>query len=72
MEVGRLYGLILTILGLISCIRAEVNIVTRLEWNAKEPANALTELELPVGRIIIAHTAGNVCNTKVNIANYSE
>lgn len=57
---------ILSIHSIISCVISEVNIINRLEWSAKEPANALTELELPVGRIIIAHTAGNICNTKVN------
>lgn len=47
-------------------VLGEANIITRAEWNAKEPANALTPLELPVGRVIIAHTAGNDCKTKVS------
>ncbi|XP_037821203.1 peptidoglycan-recognition protein SD [Lucilia sericata] len=55
---------VVSLLSFLSFISADVNIVTRQEWEAKEPSNALTPLELPVGRVIIAHTAGNDCSTK--------
>ncbi|XP_065361371.1 peptidoglycan-recognition protein SD-like [Calliphora vicina] len=55
---------VLALLSLMSFVLGDVNIVTRTEWNAKEPTNALTPLELPVSRVIIAHTAGNDCSTK--------
>ncbi|KAM7357056.1 peptidoglycan-recognition protein SD-like [Cochliomyia hominivorax] len=55
---------IVVVLCFLSLVLGDVNIVTRMEWNAKEPANPLTSLELPVSRIIIAHTAGNDCKSK--------
>lgn len=58
---------ILALLSVLTTVLADVNIITRLEWNAKEPTNPLTPLELPVGRVIIAHTAGNDCSAKVSL-----
>ncbi|XP_013108408.1 peptidoglycan-recognition protein SD [Stomoxys calcitrans] len=45
-------------------IKGETSIVTRKEWNAKPTTAEMTPLELPVSRIIVAHTAGNECSRK--------
>lgn len=57
-----LAGLLLLILG----VEGDLQIVTRAEWKAKPAAEQMTTLELPVQRVIIAHTAGKECKTKVS------
>lgn len=41
-----------------------LRIVTRDEWIAQPPSNPLTDLQLPVSRVIIAHTAAEGCQTQ--------
>jgi hypothetical protein len=42
-----------------------LRLVSRDEWLAQPPNNDLTPLNLPVGRIIITHTATEPCETQV-------
>ncbi|KAG5675911.1 hypothetical protein PVAND_005770 [Polypedilum vanderplanki] len=44
------------------------HIITRDKWQAKTPKEALTKLELPVKRIIIAHTVTDECFTEEDCA----
>lgn len=65
--VSNLFGLLYFFLVSSIClVHGELTVVTRAEWNAKAATNAeMTPLVLPADRVIIAHTAGNECKTKV-------
>uniref|UniRef100_A0A9I3ES57 Peptidoglycan recognition protein long class n=1 Tax=Anopheles epiroticus TaxID=199890 RepID=A0A9I3ES57_9DIPT len=41
-----------------------LRLVTRTEWLAQPPREELTDLKLPVGKVIIAHTATEGCTTQ--------
>lgn len=41
-----------------------LRIVTRDEWTAQPPSSSLTDLQLPISRVIIAHTATEGCQTQ--------
>lgn len=42
-----------------------LRIVSRSEWSALLPKNQLTDLVLPIGRVIICHTATDSCELQV-------
>lgn len=44
-----------------SVINISLRIVTREEWNAEEPDEVLLDLQLPIERVIIAHTDTAQC-----------
>ncbi|XP_017494002.1 PREDICTED: peptidoglycan-recognition protein SD-like [Rhagoletis zephyria] len=58
-------------------VAADPNIISKSQWNGVEAVNELTRQSLPVGRVIILHTAGvecqnaDSCSQQVrNIQNY--
>lgn len=42
-----------------------IRIISRKEWNAQPPVDAIERLQLPVSRVIIAHTFTENCSTQV-------
>lgn len=42
-----------------------MHVITRKEWLAEPPSSELEKLELPVSRVIIAHTGTDNCTTLV-------
>ncbi|CAD7003634.1 peptidoglycan-recognition protein SD [Ceratitis capitata] len=45
----------------ISAAGADPNIITKSQWNGVEATNELSKQTLPIGRVIILHTAGAEC-----------
>lgn len=45
--------------------KESLQIVSRSEWVAQPPENALAPMKLPAKYVIIAHTATENCTTKV-------
>lgn len=43
----------------------DLRVITRKEWLASPPTSELVKLDLPVSRVIIAHTASDSCTTLV-------
>lgn len=43
----------------------DLRVITRKEWLAEPPSSELDKLNLPVSRVIIAHTATDNCTTLV-------
>lgn len=46
--------------------KVDLKIIGRNEWLAQIPQNELTDLKLPVEKVIITHTASELCMTQVN------
>lgn len=42
-----------------------VKFINRKDWNAKEPIGNISQLKLPVNRIIISHTSTRKCEKEV-------
>ncbi|XP_017956083.1 peptidoglycan-recognition protein SD [Drosophila navojoa] len=40
---------------------SSLSIVPRADWHARPPSGAMTAMSLPLGRAVIAHTAGRSC-----------
>ncbi|XP_023164419.1 peptidoglycan-recognition protein SD [Drosophila hydei] len=41
--------------------QSSVSIVSRKDWHARPPSGEMTPMSLPLGRAVIAHTAGRGC-----------
>ncbi|XP_054734022.1 peptidoglycan-recognition protein SD-like [Anastrepha obliqua] len=54
-----IYLLLFTLRNVI--VAADPNVITKSEWNGVEASNELTRQSLPVGRVVILHTAGIDC-----------
>lgn len=44
----------------LTAVNAELSLVSRNDWRARSPGE-MTPMELPLGRAVIAHTAGRSC-----------
>ncbi|KAL7021204.1 hypothetical protein ACKWTF_011800 [Chironomus riparius] len=60
----KILGVILFVLTYKAKVDVKPNIVSRNEWNATQINDTLTDLVLPLDRIIIAHTVTKECFTK--------
>lgn len=45
---------------------ADPNIISKSQWNGVESINELSKQTLPIGRVIIIHTAGADCQDVVS------
>lgn len=48
-------------------IRTDLRIISRVEWFAQPPTSKLTDMVLPLGRVIISHTVTESCEFQVSI-----
>lgn len=52
----------------LSLAGAELSLVPRADWLARPPSGELTPMVMPLGRAIIAHTAGRNCSDEASCA----
>jgi hypothetical protein len=70
LSISIVINLILLMIGLIAIFgyqylpespESPLKIISRSEWNATNPKNKLSDFQLPIDRIIIAHTSTREC-----------
>ncbi|KAM8709755.1 hypothetical protein ACLKA7_016544 [Drosophila subpalustris] len=58
---GTVVSVVVAFIVTLTAVNGELSIVSRADWRARPPGE-MTPMELPLGRAVIAHTAGRSCS----------